>query len=168
MNDAASHGAVIFGLDPLWLSSAILVVTYAALISEKLNRTVAALAGGGLVIVCGIIDQDQAIAGIDFNTIALLIGMMIIVAITRTSGVFEYVAVWSAKKVKAEPFGILIMLSLVTAVFSAFPDNLTTVLLVVPVVDHQRKLVGAISFFSVLYALRQEYADKKRTEETKL
>ncbi|MAG95257.1 MAG: hypothetical protein CMM08_01015 [Rhodospirillaceae bacterium] len=67
------------------------------------------------------------------NTIALLTGMMIIVAITRTSGVFEYVAVWSAKKVKAEPFGILIMLSLVTAVFSAFLDNLTTVLLVVPV-----------------------------------
>ncbi len=133
MSEGAAHGAVIFGLDPLWLSTAILVVTYAALISEKINRTVAALVGGGLVIVCGVIDQDQAIAGIDFNTIALLTGMMIVVAITRSSGVFEFVAVWSAKKVKAEPFGILIMLSLATAVFSAFLDNLTTVLLVVPV-----------------------------------
>ena len=133
MSEGAAHGAVIFGLDPLWLSTAILVVTYAALISEKINRTVAALVGGGLVIVCGVIDQDQAIAGIDFNTIALLTGMMIIVAITRISGVFEFVAIWSAKKIKAEPFGILIMLSLVTAVFSAFLDNLTTVLLVVPV-----------------------------------
>ncbi len=129
---AAEH-AVIFGLDPLWLSAIILVVTYAILLSEKLNRTVVALLGAGAMIVSGVIDQDQAIAGIDFNTIALLTGMMIIVSVTRTSGVFEFVAIWSAKKVKADPVGILIVLSIVTAVFSAFLDNLTTVLLVVPV-----------------------------------
>ena len=137
---AVAHGAasvtehaVIFGLDPLWLSTIILVVSYAILLSEKLNRTVVALLGAGLVIVTGVIDQDQAIAGIDFNTIALLTGMMIIVSVTRVSGVFEFVAIWSAKKVKADPMGILIVLSIVTAVFSAFLDNLTTVLLVVPV-----------------------------------
>ncbi len=125
--------AVIFGFDPLWVSTMILVGTYAILLSEKINRTVIALLGGGVMIVCGVIDQDQAIAGIDFNTIALLTGMMIVVSVTRTSGVFEFVAIWSAKKVKADPLGILIALSIVTAVFSAFLDNLTTVLLVVPV-----------------------------------
>jgi len=130
--NTAEH-AVIFGLDPLWLSTIILIATYAILLSEKINRTVVVLIGAGLVIVTGVIDQDQAIAGIDFNTIALLTGMMIIVSITRVSGVFEFVAIWSAKKVKADPMGILIVLSIVTAVFSAFLDNLTTVLLVVPV-----------------------------------
>ena len=129
----AGHSAVIFGLDPLWLSTALLIVSYAVLLSEKFNRTVIALLGGGLVIITGLVSQSQAIAAIDFNTIALLTGMMIIVAITRTSGVFEFVAIWSAKKVKADPMGILIVLSIVTAVFSAFLDNLTTVLLVVPV-----------------------------------
>ena len=125
--------AVIFGLDPLWLSTAILIVSYTVLLSEKVNRTVVALIGGAVVIITGVISQSQAFAGIDFNTIALLTGMMIIVSITRASGVFEYVAIWSAKKVKANPLGILIVLSLVTAVFSAFLDNLTTVLLVVPI-----------------------------------
>ncbi len=133
--DAANvtEHAVMFGIDPLWMSVSILIITYAILLSEKLNRTVIALLGAGVMIVSGVIDQDQAIAGIDFNTIALLTGMMIIVSITRTSGVFEFVAIWSAKKVKADPVGILIVLSIVTAVFSAFLDNLTTVLLVVPV-----------------------------------
>jgi Na+/H+ antiporter NhaD/arsenite permease-like protein len=129
---AVEH-AVIFGLDPLWLSTAILIISYAILLSEKLNRTVVVLVGAGVVIITGVINQNQAIAGIDFNTIALLTGMMIIVAVTRVSGVFEFVAIWSAKKVKADPMGILIVLSIVTAVFSAFLDNLTTVLLVVPV-----------------------------------
>lgn len=131
-SDLLEH-AVIFGLNPLWLSTTILIVTYAILFSEKLNRTMVALLSAGLIIVTGIIDQDQAIAGIDFNTIGLLTGMMIIVSITRTSGVFEFVAIWSAKKVKANPMGILMALSIVTAFFSAFLDNLTTVLLVVPV-----------------------------------
>ena len=126
------HG-VMFGMDPLWVSTVLLIISYAVLLSEKFNRTVVALLGGGLVIITGVVSQSQAIASIDFNTIALLTGMMIIVAVTRTSGVFEFVAIWSAKKVKADPMGILIVLSVVTAVFSAFLDNLTTVLLVVPV-----------------------------------
>ncbi|MAF46711.1 MAG: ArsB/NhaD family transporter [Rhodospirillales bacterium] len=130
--DAAGH-AVLFGLDPLWLSTILLIISYAILLTEKYNRTVVALIGAGLVIITGLVSQAQAIAAIDFNTIALLTGMMIIVAITRTSGVFEFVAIWSAKKVNANPVGILIVLSLVTAVFSAFLDNLTTVLLVVPI-----------------------------------
>ncbi|PHS76861.1 MAG: hypothetical protein COB59_10145 [Rhodospirillaceae bacterium] len=127
------HNSVIFGLDPLWLSTVLLIISYVVLLSERYNRTVIALLGAGLVIITGLISQNQAIAAIDFNTIALLTGMMIIVAVTRTSGVFEFVAIWSAKKVKADPMGILIVLSIVTAVFSAFLDNLTTVLLVVPI-----------------------------------
>ena len=130
---AETAHAVMFGLDPLWLSTSILVVTYVVLLSEKFHRTVIALLGAGVMIITGVINQDQAIAGIDFNTIALLTGMMIIVAVTRQTGVFEFVAIWSAKKVKASPSGVLLMLAAVTAVFSAFLDNLTTVLLVVPV-----------------------------------
>ncbi|MBT3550580.1 MAG: ArsB/NhaD family transporter [Rhodospirillaceae bacterium] len=130
---AAAGHSVIFGIDPLWLSTILLIVSYTVLLSEKFDRTVVALIGAGLVIITGVISQEQAIEAIDFNTIALLTGMMIIVAITRTSGVFEFVAIWSAKKVNANPVGILIVLSVVTAVFSAFLDNLTTVLLVVPI-----------------------------------
>ena len=72
-------------------------------------------------------------AAVDFNTLGLLLGMMLIVNITRRSGLFQYVAIWSAKKVDARPWGILLMMSIVTAVFSAFLDNVTTVLLTVPV-----------------------------------
>jgi Na+/H+ antiporter NhaD/arsenite permease-like protein len=124
---------VIFGLDPLWLSTGILIITYAVLLSERIHRTVVALTGAGMVVISGLLNQDKAIAGIDFNTIALLTGMMMIVAVIRTTGFFEYIAIWSAKKVKADPRGVLIVLSIVTAVFSAFLDNLTTVLLVVPI-----------------------------------
>jgi len=126
------HG-VMFGFDPLIVSTVILLASYAVLLSEKVNRTVVALLGGALVIVTGVATQDQAFAAIDFNTIALLTGMMIIVAVTRASGVFEFVAIWAAKKVGADPIRVLIVLTLVTAVFSAFLDNLTTVLLVVPI-----------------------------------
>lgn len=135
MHDLGLGGGagVVFGLDAFWLSTAILFFTYAVLLTERIHRTVVALLGAGVMILSGVIDQDQAIAGIDFNTIALLTGMMVIVAITRQSGVFEFIAIWSAKRVGAEPRRILIVLALVTAFFSAFLDNLTTVLLVVPV-----------------------------------
>ena len=123
----------IFGLNPLWLSTVVMIVTYGVIISEKLNRSIIALLGAMLMIMFGLLTQEQAVAGIDFNTIGLLVGMMIIVSITRKCGVFEYLAIWSAKLVKASPAGILAMLAVVTAVVSAFLDNVTTVLLVVPV-----------------------------------
>ncbi len=136
MHGAGTEGAasaILFGLDPLWLASGIFTATYAMLLTEKVHRTVAALLGAGAMVVTGIINQEQAIEGIDFNTIALLSGMMIIIAITRRTGIFEYVAIWAAKRAKAEPIGILVLLAIVTALFSALLDNLTTVLLVVPV-----------------------------------
>src|SRR5438132_903682 len=99
----ASH--VLFGLNPLWVSTVLLVVVYAAIITEKVNRATLALLGGGLMIAIGVLDQAEAIRGIDFNTIALLTGMMILVSISRRSGMFQYVAIWSAQRARASPGG---------------------------------------------------------------
>lgn len=122
-----------FITDPRWIASAIVVFCYVVLFSEKLNRAVTTLFSATLMILCGILTQNEAFHAIDFNTISLLIGMMVIVSITERSGLFQFVAVWSAQRVKANPLGLMIMLALVTAVFSAFLDNVTTVLLIVPV-----------------------------------
>ncbi len=124
---------VIFGLDPLWVSTALLLMTYAVIMTEKVNRAVVALLGAGLMISLGVLNQEAAIRGVDFNTIALLTGMMILVNITRKSGVFQYVAFWSARRAEGVPWKLMIMLSVVTAVLSALLDNVTTVLLVTPV-----------------------------------
>ena len=130
------HAAVIhtiFGINPMWLATIIFVLTYAVIISERINRAIVALLGGGLMILCGIMTQEAAIRGIDFNTLGLLIGMMMIVSITKKSGVFQFVAIWITKKVRAQPLGIMLTMSLVTALFSALLDNVTTVLLITPV-----------------------------------
>jgi Na+/H+ antiporter NhaD/arsenite permease-like protein len=119
--------------NPQIVATAILLVSYVILFTEKLNRAVVALLGASVMIFAGILTQKSAIEGIDFNTISLLIGMMVIVNITEKSGLFQFVAIWGAKKVKAHPLGIMIVLTFVTALFSAFLDNVTTVLLIVPV-----------------------------------
>lgn len=115
------------------LAIAIFLIVYAIIISEKIHRTIAAMLGGVLMLMFGIVDQETALHHIDFNTLGLLIGMMIIVNITAETGLFKYMAVWSAKKAGGHPVKILIYLSLITAVGSAFLDNVTTVLLMVPV-----------------------------------
>ncbi|MFD2328886.1 ArsB/NhaD family transporter [Cohnella sp. GCM10020058] len=111
----------------------IFLVIYALIISEKIHRTIVAMIGGLLMVALGIVDQETAIHHIDFNTLGLLIGMMIIVSTTAETGVFKYIAVLAAKKAKGEPVRILVLLALITAVGSAFLDNVTTVLLMVPV-----------------------------------
>ncbi len=117
-----------------WLAVGIFLAVYTFIIVEKVHRTVVALVGGTLVIALGLVSQNQAFTKyIDFNTIGLLIGMMIIVGITRRSGVFGYLAVKSAQVAKGRPVYILVALGLVTAVLSALLDNVTTVLLIVPV-----------------------------------
>jgi len=149
----ASH--VIFGWDPLWVSSILFVATYALIVSEKVNRAIVAGLGAGLMVVLGVLNQKTAVSGIDFNTLGLLTGMMVIVAITRNSGVFQFVAVWSAKKVKASPWGILLTLSLVTAVFSSLLDNVTTVLLIAPVtllISHELKIDPYPFLFAEIFA----------------
>jgi Na+/H+ antiporter NhaD/arsenite permease-like protein len=125
--------AAIFGLDPFWVSLALLLVTYAVLTVDRLNRAIVALIGGGLMLVAGIVDQDRAIAGQDFNTLALLVGMMLLVAIARPCGMFQYLAFWSAKVARGHPGLLLALLSLVTAAVSSVMNNVTTVLLIAPV-----------------------------------
>src|SRR5438067_12026825 len=117
----------------MMVSTAILCITYAVIIWDKLNRAIVALLGASVMVVIGALDQNEALKGIDWNTIGLLTGMMILVSVSRRSGMFEYLAIWSARKAKANPAGILLMLQLTTAVVSALLDNVTTVLLVVPV-----------------------------------
>jgi Na+/H+ antiporter NhaD/arsenite permease-like protein len=128
-----SAGGVWFGWDPLWVSTALLIVTYGVIMTERVNRAIVALVGAALMILTGVLTQQQAIAGEDFNTLALLIGMMLLVSIARKSGMFQYLAIWSAKAAKGRPWAILALLSLVTALVSALLDNVTTVLLIAPV-----------------------------------
>jgi Na+/H+ antiporter NhaD/arsenite permease-like protein len=124
---------IFFGLDPMMVSTIVLCVTYGVIIWDKLNRAIVALLGAAVMIIIGALDQAEALKGIDWNTIGLLTGMMILVSVSRRSGMFEFLAIWSAQKAKANPAGILLLLQLTTAVLSAMLDNVTTVLLVVPV-----------------------------------
>lgn len=116
-----------------WLAIAIFIITYAYIIVEKYHRTVTVWMAAAIVIVVGLINQEQAIEHVDFNTILLLIGMMVIVGITRKSGVFEFLAIKAAKMVKGQPVALMAALSVIIAVASAFLDNVTAVLLVVPI-----------------------------------
>ncbi|NPV93244.1 MAG: ArsB/NhaD family transporter [Firmicutes bacterium] len=116
-----------------WVSILIFIAAYVLIMWEKVHRSIIALVGAAFAIVIGVINQEKAIEAIDFNTIGLLIGMMIIVGITKRSGVFEYLAVKSAKLSGGRPLVIMAVLATVTAVLSAFLDNVTTVLLIVPV-----------------------------------
>ncbi|MBO5652087.1 MAG: hypothetical protein J5908_11480, partial [Selenomonas sp.] len=111
----------------------IFVAAYALIISEKVHRTIVGIFGAMLMILFGIISQETAIHHIDFNTLGLLMGMMIIVNITSETGLFNFLAIWAAKKVKAKPVALLVALSTITAVCSALLDNVTTVLLTVPI-----------------------------------
>ena len=151
--ELAAH--LMFGWEPLWVSSILFIATYAVIVSEKVNRAIVSLLGASLMITLGVLNQETAISGVDFNTLGLLSGMMVIVAITRRSGVFQFVAVWSAKKVQARPWGILLMLSVVTALFSALLDNVTTVLLIAPVtllICHELKMSPYPFLFAEIFA----------------
>jgi Na+/H+ antiporter NhaD/arsenite permease-like protein len=131
--EVGAIGHLWFGWNPLWVATVVLIATYGAIMSERLNRAVVALLGAGFLIAVGLFDQAEALRGVDWNTIALLTGMMIIVAVTKKCGVFQYVAIVAAQAVRARPAGLLVMLSVVTALFSALLDNVTTVLLIAPV-----------------------------------
>jgi Na+/H+ antiporter NhaD/arsenite permease-like protein len=111
----------------------IFLLIYGLIISEKIHRTILAMLGAIVMVAMGIVDQETALHHIDFNTIGLLVGMMMIVGITAETGLFKYAAVKSAKLAKGKPRRILIALFVITAVASAFLDNVTTVLLMVPV-----------------------------------
>ncbi|MEA3412025.1 MAG: ArsB/NhaD family transporter [Pseudomonadota bacterium] len=124
---------VIFGIDPTLFAGSLFVLTYLLIITERLNRAIISLSAACLMILGGVLTQEAAFEGVDFNTLGLLTGMMVIVGVTKDCGVFQYLAIWSVKKVNADPWGILVMLVVVTAVLSALLDNVTTVLLIAPV-----------------------------------
>ena len=114
------------------LSVVVFLAVMAAIVTEKIHRTVAAVAGGVLLVCLHVLTVDDAVGYIDFNTIGVLIGMMLFVAVVRNSGLFEYVAIKAAKIAKGNPWRIMLLFTVLTAVLSAFLDNVTTVLLVGP------------------------------------
>lgn len=107
--------------------------TFALIVSEKIHRTVAALLGAAVLLLLGVINQENAVEFIDYSTIGVLVGMMIVVAIIKRTGLFEYLAIKSAKFAKGDPKVIIIIFGIITAVLSACLDNVTTMLLMAPV-----------------------------------
>ncbi|WP_442601149.1 ArsB/NhaD family transporter [Paenibacillus sp. KN14-4R] len=130
-------------MDQTWIALIIFLISYAIIISEKVNRAVIALCGAGLMIILGLLDIHKVFTQyIEWNTIVLLIGMMILVSIANKTGIFQYVAIKAAKFCKGNPIQILVMMSILTAIGSAFLDNVTTVLLVVPVTLSITRILG--------------------------
>ena len=131
---------------------AVFVGSYVLIATERVHRTVAALIGAGLMLALKVVTAEEAFhsteLGIDWDVIFLLFGMMIIVAVLRRTGLFEYVAIWSAKRARGRPLRIMVTLSVVTAIASALLDNVTTVLLVAPVtiLVAERLGVSAVPF----------------------
>lgn len=111
---------------------AVFLIVILLIITERVHRTAAAMAGAMVLILTGVMSADKALSYIDFNTIGVLVGMMIFVAIVRRSGMFEYIAVRAAKAVHGDPWKIMVAFTLITAVLSSILDNVTTVLLVGP------------------------------------
>ena len=120
-----------------WAAVAVFAVAYVLIATEKVHRVAAALGGAVVMLLIGATDAEHAFfsedAGIDWNVIFLLLGMMLIVAVLKRTGVFEYLAIWAVKRARGRPFRVMVILVLVTAVASAVLDNVTTVLLVAPV-----------------------------------
>ena len=121
-------------MSPQIVAGLIFVGIYALIVTERIHRTLAALLGASLMIVLKIVDQREAFASVDFNVIFLLAGMMIIANITAKTGVFQWVAVEAVRRAGGRPYALLVLISLVTAMVSAFLDSVTTVVLLTPVV----------------------------------
>lgn len=115
------------------LAISIFIISYLLIVSERITKATAALSGAMALVVFHILSQDEAFAYIDFHTVGLLLGMMIIVNIIKETGLFRYLAIKTAKWAKGNPTKILIIFGLITVVGSAFLDNVTTVLLIAPV-----------------------------------
>ncbi|GMO69933.1 MAG: ArsB/NhaD family transporter [Treponemataceae bacterium] len=116
-----------------WAALGSFLLAYIIISTEKINKTIVALLGGAIFLLAGFIGQEEAFRMIDWNVIFLLVSMMVIINITKTTGLFQFVAIKTAKAVHGDPLRILILLSLIAAVFSAFLDNVTTVLILAPV-----------------------------------
>jgi Na+/H+ antiporter NhaD/arsenite permease-like protein len=117
-----------------WIAAAVFVVAYVTIALERVDRTLVALAAGLGIVALGIIDQQEAFAAIDLNVIFLLAGMMVIASTLAKTGFFEWLAIRSVRLSHGDPLRLLVFLSITTAVLSAFLDNVTTVVLMTPVV----------------------------------
>jgi len=120
-----------------WVSLIIFGVTFGLIISEKVHRTVIGFFGAILMVIFGMVGKfytpEQAIDAIDFNTIGLLMGMMVIIAILEETGAFQYLGIYTAKKTKGNPWMLVVALGTLTTVLSLILDNVTTIILIVPV-----------------------------------
>lgn len=114
------------------LSIVVFVVVLGLIISEKVNRTIAAISGAIVIILTRLVLTEHAVEFVDFNTLGVLVGMMIIVGILKNTGAFEYLSIVAAKKAKGDPWKIILSFCIITAITSAFLDNVTTVLLIAP------------------------------------
>ncbi len=117
----------------LIFACSIFIITYGFIITEKLDRVVVSALGATIMIAFGVLSQEEAITYMDFNTIGLLIGMMLMINVIKESGVFEALAIYFAKVAKGDPWRILLLLSVFTAITSAFLNNVTIILLIVPI-----------------------------------
>ena len=137
MGHAVSVSEVVIFTPAFITATAVFVIAYGLIISERIHKTIVGLAGAAIMIVLGILTQEEAFNsvefGVDWNVIFLLFAMMVIINIMRPTGVFEYIAIKSAKLAKGRPFRIMAIFCVVTAFISAFLDNVTTVLLIAPV-----------------------------------
>jgi Na+/H+ antiporter NhaD/arsenite permease-like protein len=120
-----------------WAAIAVFTVSYVLIATERIHRVAAALGGAAVMLALGITNAEAAFfseeSGVDWNVVFLLLGMMIIVGVLRQTGIFEYLAIWAAKRARGKPFRVMVLLVVITAVASALLDNVTTVLLVAPV-----------------------------------
>ena len=120
----------------------VFVIVYAAITFELVNKAAATLAGVGLLVVLHVINEHQAVSFIDFETLMLLTGMMILVTLIKKSGFFTIVSVRIAEITKGSPVKILVLFSIVTALMSAFLDNVTTVLIIIPIIIELTRGLG--------------------------
>jgi Na+/H+ antiporter NhaD/arsenite permease-like protein len=122
---------------PAVLSSLVFIISLVLIFSEKLHRSITAIAGAVFIValgkLLGFYSEEAALEAIDFNTLGLLLGMMILVAMLEPTGFFQYVSVWAARASKGKPVRLFILLGTVTTILSMFLDNVTTVVLIAPV-----------------------------------
>lgn len=134
------------------ISIVIFLIVMVLIATEKIHRTTAALCGAVALILLGIVSFDTGIAHIDFATLGVLVGMMLFVGVVKSSGIFEYLAIKAAKTVKGNPWLIMLVFAIITAVLSSMLDNVTTVLLIGPVTYTVCKLlldINPIPYFIV-------------------
>jgi len=120
-----------------WLAVAVFAAAYLLIATERVHRVAAALGGAAAMVLIGAVDAESAFfspdTGVDWNVVFLLLGMMVIVGVLRQTGVFEYLSVWATKRARGRPYGVMVLLVVITGLASALLDNVTTVLLVAPV-----------------------------------